>query len=374
MSRRIAIVCHDVAGNALGRALVLADLLGGDEVRIVGFGEHIWPPAAHLPITALQPPRTNGQLPAAIRDLHRALRHESIIFSSKTRVLSYGLAAVVRGKRPHLLDIDDLEHAFVRRRLGWLRQLIEPDREPVTRYLEKIPAALDAVTVASRALQRRFGGTWIPHVRNRSGYAELAKRNAAVVREGFHLQGHFVLGFVGTPRVHKGLQTVAAALAHLDDQTTLVVAGAAPYDPEIRVLEGLARGRVRAIGPVALPDVPGVLGACDVVLIPQLPSTASTYQSPAKLLDAMAAGSAIVASDIGDAAEILGSSGVLVKAGDPDALAQVIIALRGDPARIAHLRKQAAARYSAEFSLPDWQRALRSVVDAAVTRKGIAPA
>ena len=374
MSRRIAIVCHDVAGNALGRAVVLADLLGGDEVRIVGFGDHIWPPAAHLSVTALQPPRTTGQLPAAIRELHRELRQESIIFSSKTRVLSYGLAAVVRGGRPHLLDIDDLEHAFVRRRLGWLRQLIEPDREPVTRYLEQIPAAVEAVTVASRALQRRFGGSWIPHVRDRSQYAELARRNAARVREGFHLGGHFVLGFVGTPRAHKGLQTVAAALAHLDDRTTLVIAGAGPSDPDVRILEGLARGRVRAIGAVPLQDVPAVLGACDVVLVPQLPSITSTYQSPAKLFDAMAAGSAIVASDIGDAAEILGSSGVLVNAGDPGALAQAISELRRDPVRIADLRQLASARYSAEFSLSRWQRILRSVVDAAAARTGIASA
>lgn len=367
MSRRIAVVCHDVEGNALGRALVLAQLLApAAEVRIVGFGDRIWEPARHVPVTAIPRPRTTPQLPAAARQLARSLRDEALLFSSKTRVLSYGLTAAIRAGRPHVLDIDDLERVFVRRRLGWIRQVVEPDREPITRFLERIPAAVDGITVASRALQRRFGGTWLPHVRDRTGYHRRAELDGPHIRQSLGLRGRFVLGFVGTPRAHKGLDTAAIAIAHLDPAVTLLVAGSEEHDPEIRRITNITGGRVRALGVVPMADIPAVLGACDVVLVPQLPSTASVYQSPAKLLDAMAAGAAIIASDIGDAREVLGSAGVVTPAGDPEHLAAAVQALRSDPQQLARLRRDAATRYAEQYGMARWRRTMEAVIEHAL--------
>lgn len=367
MSRRIAVVCHDVEGNALGRAIILAELLApAANVRIVGFGDRVWEPAKHLPVTTVHRPRTTLQLPAAARQLGRLLRDEAILVSSKTRVLSYGLTATVRGTRPHLLDIDDLERVFVRRRLGWVRQLIEPDREPVTRYLERIPSAVAGLTVASRALQRRFGGTWVPHVRDRGEYDQRATLHGKRVRQFLGLDDRFVLGFVGTPRAHKGLAIAAEAISRLDSAVMLLVAGSEDDDPEIRRLAEVTGGRVRALGIVPMDSIPGLLGACDVVLVPQQPSTASIYQSPAKLLDAMAAGAAIIASDIGDAREVLGSAGIVTPAGDPGRLAQAVRTLRNDPQGLARLRRDAAARYADQYGLPRWRRTMEAVIEHAL--------
>lgn len=367
MSRRVAVVCHDVEGNALGRAVVLAELLRpAADVRIVGFGEHIWEPAQHLPVTAIRRPRTTLHLPSAARQLARSVRGEAILLSSKTRVLSYGLTAAIRGTRPHILDIDDLEREFVRRRLGWIRQLIEPDREPITRLLERIPAAVDGMTVASRALQRRFGGTWLPHVRDRSDYDRRAELDGQRIRRSLGLGAHFVLGFVGTPRAHKGLGIAAAAVSDLDPGVKLLVVGAEQDDPEIRRHSETTGGRVHALGVVPIESIPGFLGACDIVLVPQLPGAASAYQSPAKLLDAMAAGVAIIASDIGDAREVLGSAGVVIPAGDSTRLAQAVRVLRTDPQRLARLGRDAAARYVEQYGLPRWRRTMEDVIEHAL--------
>lgn len=363
MTDRIAVICHDVEGNALGRAMVLAELLRPvAEVRIVGFGGRVWGPGADVPVTLIPRPPTNAHLPAAARQLGRAVHDATILVASKTRVLSYGLTAAIRGGRPHILDVDDLEHVFVRRRFGWLRQLVEPDREPLTRVLERIPASVSGVTVASRALQHRYGGTWIPHVRDRTVYHRQAEAEGPRVRRSLGLEDRFVVGFVGTPRTHKGLQVAAKAIVGTDPAVRLLVAGNEPEDPEMRRIQEIAGGRVLALGIVPMTAIPGLLGACDIVLIPQLPSAASVYQSPAKLFDAMAAGSAIIASDIGDALEVLGSAGIFAAPGDPVSLARAILTLRSDPGRRSQLRRESAARYSSEFGIERWRRTMEGVI------------
>lgn len=359
----IAIVCHDVGGNALGRAIVLAELLSPiGRVRIVGFGSRLWPPAEGFGEIEMIPSRgSTFTLTRAVRDLERAVRHDSHIVASKTRVLSFGTALAVRGRRRLIVDIDDLEHRFVRRRWGWLRQLAEVDREPATRLLERMTARADAITVASRALQRRFGGTWLPHVRDRGQFADLAARDGPAARHRLGLDGRFVVGFIGTPRPHKGLGTAAAAIGEMGGDATLLIVGAPSQAPSVHVLSERAKGRVLTVPAIPLADVPAVLGACDVILIPQEQSVEGEFQTPAKLFDALAAGAAIIASDVGDLREVMGDAGILVPPGDVRALLEALSRLR-DPSRRLALGTAAVERHRAEYGLHRWQATATSVV------------
>lgn len=75
-------------------------------------------------------------------------------------------------------------------------------------------------------------------------------------------------------------------------------------------------------------DIPELLAASEVVIF--LPQAAEGFGRP--LIEAMAAGRPVIATDIGPSREILGEgTGLLVPAGETDALAQALTVLLSDP-------------------------------------------
>lgn len=360
----VVVIGHDAGGNAIGRALVLAELLEpAVVVRVVAFGDRLWGPAVdQRPIDLIPTPRLVPELPAAARRLQALAREADLIIAIKPRVLSYGLAAAVRDGRPLLLDIDDLEHRFTRRRLGWIRQVVEPDREPITRWLEQWRRPVAAVTTASRALQGRYGGTWLPHIRERSRLRRDALGLGTATRARLALGDDFVVGFVGTVRPHKGLNTLAEAVAQLGARTRLLLAGDLGDESTTSEIASRAGGALSRVDWPTMEGIGGLLGACDVIAIPQSRTLEARYQSPAKLFDALAAGRPVVAGDVGDAREVVADAGVLVPPDDPAALAAALRGLRDDPALRARLAQAARARHEEAFGLETWRATLRKVV------------
>ncbi|MEZ6015132.1 MAG: glycosyltransferase [Planctomycetota bacterium] len=115
--------------------------------------------------------------------------------------------------------------------------------------------------------------------------------------------------------------------------------------------------RVRAACPSSLParflphepDVAALLRGTDVVAL------ASDHEGlPMSLLEALAAGRAVVASDVGGVPELLGRgverAGILTPPRDVDALASALMTL-GDPHTRAALAARGRARVVAEFDL-----------------------
>jgi len=294
--------------------------------------------------------------------LSRAIRDSDLLIAVKPRVLSYGLASVVHGDRPLILDIDDLEHPFTRRRLGFLRQLVTPDREPVTRLLEKWRGQVAGITVASRTLQRRYGGSWLPHVRDRSGLAAAARNGRLPTRIRLGLEEAFVVGFIGTVRPHKGLMSLADSVRQLGGNARLLVAGDLGDAQTMETLNVRSGGRVLAIDGVAMSDIGALLGACDVVGIPQSATSEAAHQSPAKLFDALAAGRPVVVGDIGDAREIVGSAGLLVPPDDAAALAVSLAELRTNADLRAALSQAALSRMDETFGLDAWRATMASIL------------
>jgi L-malate glycosyltransferase len=129
-------------------------------------------------------------------------------------------------------------------------------------------------------------------------------------------------------RLHeqKGHRTLLRAATEVPE----AVFALAGEGPERAALESLAEelevsDRVRFLGPRA--DVPALLAACDVFALPSL------YEgSSLAILEAMAAGRAVVASAIGGTEELIddGQTGLLVAPDDPGALAAALRRLLGD--------------------------------------------
>jgi len=91
----------------------------------------------------------------------------------------------------------------------------------------------------------------------------------------------------------------------------------------------------------------------EIAVVPSVPAASGDQDGlPVTLLEAMALGCAVVASDIPgiDAAVVHGESGILVPPGDAQALAAAVEALLADPDRRAKLGAAARSR-AEEFSV-----------------------
>jgi glycosyltransferase involved in cell wall biosynthesis len=78
-----------------------------------------------------------------------------------------------------------------------------------------------------------------------------------------------------------------------------------------------------------------------------LPSREEAF--PMFLVEAMAHGCAIVATDVGGVRELMGDAGVLVPADDADALGAALAGLIGEPGRRAELARAAGDRAAERF-------------------------
>jgi glycosyltransferase involved in cell wall biosynthesis len=217
-----------------------------------------------------------------------------VIYASKLRPTSYGLGllARIRRRRPLLLDIDDWELGFFYRSRPWRRigralNLGNPNGLPWTWLMERMAGRADAVTVASRFLEARFGGTLIPHVRDTESW-DPARHQGGTVRRDLGAEGRPLVMFLGTPRAYKGLDDLVAAVARLGGDVLLAIVGVNPGSAD--AARWAAHPFVRLVGEIPFDEVPRFLVAADVVAVPQRATSDTVGQVPAKLFDAMALG------------------------------------------------------------------------------------
>jgi glycosyltransferase involved in cell wall biosynthesis len=175
----------------------------------------------------------------------------------------------------------------------------------------------------------------------------------AAVRVRHALRGSYVL-FVGLLEPKKNLGALLAAVARLRaagqlGDTTLVVAGAAGWgrEPPSAAARRLALdGTVRFLGPVADADLPALYAEAEVFVFPSL---WEGFGLP--VLEAMAAGTAVLASRRGALPEVTGGAAMLVEP-EVGPLADALATLLGDRALRSRLREAGLAR-AATFS---WTR------------------
>lgn len=149
--------------------------------------------------------------------------------------------------------------------------------------------------------------------------------------------GTFTIGFVGTLKRWHGLPVLIDAFDRLhnnDSQTRLLIVGDGGERESIES-DLQRRGLLHAVtmtGAVPPETIAGYLASVDVGVAPY-PDLPDFYFSPLKVLEYMAAGLPVVASDIGQISEIItpGVNGVLCPPGSPSALTWALSQLRHDP-------------------------------------------
>jgi len=180
--------------------------------------------------------------------------------------------------------------------------------------------------------------------------------------------GTFTVGFMGTLKPWHGLATLAEAFALFHRRvpnSRLLIVGDGPE--RARLLGDLsARGLTEAAtftGSVAAEGVPGLLASMDVGLAPYPPSQ-GFYFSPLKVYEYMAAGLAVVASQIGQLADLIepGVNGLLCPPGDAPALAAALDRLHRDSAWRKRLGQTARMTVLRQHT---WDQVARRIVDLA---------
>jgi len=158
------------------------------------------------------------------------------------------------------------------------------------------------------------------------------------------------IGAVANLRAVKNIDGLVRAAKMVIDRhpkSTFEVAGEGEQRPELERL-------IRDIGLVdrfilkgAVADVPGFLNGIDIAVLPSHSEGMSNA-----VLEYMAAGKPVVATEVGANGHVLGygSAGVLVPPGDDAALAEAICRLIADPKETVRLGRKARLRVEEEYS------------------------
>ena len=163
----------------------------------------------------------------------------------------------------------------------------------------------------------------------------------AAVRRELGGDGRPVVLAAGRLAAQKGFSTLLDAAARWqrrDPVPLLVIAGDGPLGPALRAQAAAAGTEVRFLG--SRPDVPVLLAAADVVVVPS-----SWEGQPLIVQEALRAGRPLVASRAGGIADLTGADGaLLVPPGDPRVLAAAVTGLLDDPREAAALAGAAQRR------------------------------
>jgi alpha-maltose-1-phosphate synthase len=162
--------------------------------------------------------------------------------------------------------------------------------------------------------------------------------------------------FTGRVRRWHGVETVAAAWRLMGDAApVLVVAGDAGQASRL-----LQEAGAVLLGPIPHSQVPAVLAEADIGLAPYA-RDAPDWFSPLKVFEYMAAGLAVVAGELPATRELVsGEHALLVRCGDPQALAAAVAGLAVDAALRERMGSTARALVAGEHT---WRQRARRVIE-----------
>ncbi|HST24934.1 MAG TPA: glycosyltransferase family 4 protein [Gaiellaceae bacterium] len=176
------------------------------------------------------------------------------------------------------------------------------------------------------------------------------------------VEGDFVVGVSGRIVAEKGWRVLADALAALPDEFKLAVAG---DGPDLDALLAALPGRTHSVGLLPKDELWGFYAALDCLAVPSLTTPRWKEQLGGTLLDGLAMGVPVVASDSGALPDAMGDAGLIVPEGDPDALAAAIRRLHDDPALGASLAETGRERFHREFAIPAYADKIAAALELA---------
>jgi mannosyltransferase len=244
------------------------------------------------------------------------------------------------------------------RGLGWPFRLVFTSAAQrrhtwITRFLiARMDAVIATSAVSASFLQRP--ATVVHHGVDTEVYCPSPDRAAAFASTG--LPGRYAIGCFGRVRAQKGtdvfVEAMCALLPKYPDFSAVIVG---PVDErsfaaalEERVRAAGLGSRVRFLGELPIEEVPHWYRRIAIYAF-----TSRNEGFGLTLIEAMAAGVALVASRAGAAETVVtdGETGILVPPGDAGALIAALEPLMHDPARAEAMGRRARERVCAQFSV-----------------------
>ena len=246
-------------------------------------------------------------------------------------------------KVPILLDIDDPDLEV------WQRVVLSPRilaksvlRRRTYKEMVQLKSRVPEFEriVSNPYLSSLYGGEIIPHARMDEGMG------------ASHISRSPVIAFVGTPRRHKGINALRRAVSQLQDlQYRLIVTAPPPED---------AKPWEEWVGVTSLVDGKRLVSECDIVALPSHNTLHAKGQLPAKLVDAMLLGRAVVVSDIEPMPWAVGNDFSPIKPGNVEELSKKLRIL-ADPSFRSALGLKLRNRALNEFTVEGVKERFRDI-------------
>ncbi|WGL51002.1 glycosyltransferase [Nocardioides sp. BP30] len=334
--------------ETLAEALVLDQLRAGDHSTIASAGGFRLAPLAAAGAEVV-PLRLQGRRPAdllaSVRRLRAAARHQhpDLVHAHNVKAaLVAGLA--IGGSAPIMVTV----HGVPDRSYAAAAAIVRRAADEVVAVSSDVARRLLASGVPAERLSVIENGIATPHAPDRGparallGLPETATVLVCVARMVLQKR-HDLL-----------LEAFRRALPSLPADTVLLLVGDGPTRPSVEAdvrAAGLS-DRVHLLG--ERDDVPTILAAADLAVLPT-----SWEGLPISVLEAMALGVPVLASDVGDLRSALGDAIDLVQPGSAELLGVALRDLIRDPARRMRLsasgRATVAARFGAERMLAGYR-------------------
>jgi glycosyltransferase involved in cell wall biosynthesis len=251
----------------------------------------------------------------------------------------------------------------------------------VIRLLERLElaayAAADQVVVVSDGFRADLIGRGVPAdkvhtIRNGVSLSRFRPGPHSPTRDETRARfgarpGDCLVLYAGTHGISHALPAVADAAARLTGQPVhLAFVGGGSDKPRLerRVAE-LGLDNVTLAPAVPADEVPRLLEAADICLVPLRDVPLFATFIPSKMFEYLAAARPVVGSVTGEAAQILREAGaVVLPPEDSEALAHAIGALAADPARRAAMGRQGRAYVVRFFDRAELAREYRKLLEA----------
>lgn len=174
-------------------------------------------------------------------------------------------------------------------------------------------------------------------------------------------QDEMIVGAAGRLTPVKDFGNLIRAVARVRDTgipIRLILAGDGPLRPDLEALAGELDLGDRVIFPGNIGDMRRFYGALDVFVLSSI-----REGSPNVVLEAMACGCPVIATNVGGVPELIGDqdSGLLVDPDDPEGLASALLRLAREPRLRANLAKNGRKRISEQFDLEASVKAYESL-------------
>jgi glycosyltransferase involved in cell wall biosynthesis len=193
------------------------------------------------------------------------------------------------------------------------------------------------------------------------------------IRNQYHLNGHTVIGFIGTFGKWHGAEVLSEAFGQLlnkypeyQRQVRLFMIGDGITVPLVKenIKKFALNENCILTGLVPQEEGPKYLATCDILVAPHKPNPDGTpfFGSPTKLFEYMAMGKGIVASDLDQIGEVLKHDGTawLVKPGNTESLIEGLKVLIDDRQKREKLGKEARREVIEKYT---WREHTRRIIE-----------